>query len=118
MAVQHAEAPRGQHEQPGARKQDAHELDGQLALVALESRRDRGNQHRRREHADDDQDRDDERQERADGAGHPVGVLALAARDERRVHGMNDADSAPSPNRFCRKLGMRNAALKASAASD
>jgi hypothetical protein len=32
--------------------------------------------------------------------------------------GMNDADNAPSPNRFCRKLGMRNAALKASAASD
>ena len=32
--------------------------------------------------------------------------------------GMNEADSAPSPNRFCRKFGMRNAALNASAASD
>src|SRR5438309_2498356 len=31
---------------------------------------------------------------------------------------MNDAESAPSPNRFCRKFGMRNAALNASAASD
>jgi hypothetical protein len=30
---------------------------------------------------------------------------------------MNDAESAPSPNRFCRKFGMRKAALKASAAS-
>jgi hypothetical protein len=30
---------------------------------------------------------------------------------------MNEAESAPSPNRFCRKLGMRNAALNASAAS-
>src|SRR5438093_1231675 len=29
---------------------------------------------------------------------------------------MNDADSAPSPNRFCRRFGIRNAALKASAA--
>jgi hypothetical protein len=31
---------------------------------------------------------------------------------------MNEADSAPSPNRFCRKFGMRKAALNASAASD
>src|SRR3990172_10834136 len=31
---------------------------------------------------------------------------------------MNEADRAPSPNRFCRKFGMRNAALNASAASD
>jgi hypothetical protein len=32
--------------------------------------------------------------------------------------GMRDAESTPSPNRFCRKLGIRNAALNASAASD
>jgi hypothetical protein len=31
---------------------------------------------------------------------------------------MRDAESTPSPNRFCRKLGIRNAALNASAASD
>jgi len=31
---------------------------------------------------------------------------------------MKEAESAPSPNRFWRKLGMRNAALNASAASD
>src|SRR5437868_14528359 len=31
---------------------------------------------------------------------------------------MNEADRAPSPNKFWRKLGMRKAALKASAASD
>src|ERR1035437_7697532 len=30
---------------------------------------------------------------------------------------MNEAESAPSPKRFCRKLGIRNAALNASAAS-
>jgi hypothetical protein len=30
---------------------------------------------------------------------------------------MKEADSAPSPNRFWRKFGMRNAAVKASAAS-
>ena len=32
--------------------------------------------------------------------------------------GMKEAESTPSPNRFCRKLGMRKAALNASAASD
>jgi hypothetical protein len=31
---------------------------------------------------------------------------------------MNDAERTPSPKRFCRKLGIRNAALKASAASE
>src|SRR5215218_3041463 len=30
---------------------------------------------------------------------------------------MNDAESAPSPNRFCSRLGMRNAIWNASAAS-
>ena len=30
--------------------------------------------------------------------------------------GMNDPESAPSPNRFCRRLGIRNAALNASTA--
>ena len=32
--------------------------------------------------------------------------------------GMNDAESTPSPKRFCKKLGMRSAALNASAASE
>src|SRR3954467_10335143 len=31
---------------------------------------------------------------------------------------MNEAESTPSPNRFCKKLGILNAALKASAASE
>jgi hypothetical protein len=31
---------------------------------------------------------------------------------------MNEADRAPSPKRFWRKFGMRNAAANASAASD
>src|ERR1700678_2769463 len=31
---------------------------------------------------------------------------------------MNDADSTPSPNRFCRMLGMRKPALNASAVAE
>ena len=34
------------------------------------------------------------------------------------VDGMKEAESTPSPNRFWRKLGIRKAALKASAASE
>ena len=74
---------------------------------------------RRREHAGQHEHRDDEREQRADGAGHAIGRAPLAAATRaRRTPGMNDADSAPSPNRFWRKLGMRKAALNASAASE
>ena len=34
MAVEHAETPRRQHQQSGAREQDTHQCDRQLALVA------------------------------------------------------------------------------------
>jgi hypothetical protein len=40
----------------------------------------------RRDHADEDEDRDDERQQRGDGAGDAVGLLALAAGQQRGVH--------------------------------
>ena len=35
----------------------------------------------------------------------------------RAYTGMKDADKTPSPKRFCRKFGMRKAALNASAES-
>jgi hypothetical protein len=31
---------------------------------------------------------------------------------------MNEAERTPSPKRFCRRLGIRRAAVKASAAAD
>ena len=52
VAVENAEAPRRQHEQAGAREQDAHERDRQLALLAGEARRDDAMRSRRRDDAE------------------------------------------------------------------
>ena len=58
----------------------------------------------------------DEREDRADRARDAVRLLVVASRSSALAYtGMNDAESAPSPNRFCRKLVMRNAPLNASA---
>ena len=100
MAIEHAQAPRGQHEQPGAGKQDPNKLDRQVALVARKAWRNRGNQHRRREYSGHHQDRDDEREKRTDRACDPVGVLALAARDERRV----DRDEGCGERAFAKQI--------------
>ena len=72
---------------PAPGKQDPNELDGQLALLAGETWRDGGDQQRRREDADQHEDGDDEREQRADGARDAVGLLPLAARDERGIDG-------------------------------
>ena len=56
------------------------------------------------------------RQDREEGPRHLRRRLVLTARPQRGCTGMNDPDSAPSPNRFCSRLGMRNAALNASTA--
>ena len=87
VAVEHAEAPRGEHEQAGAGKQDANEPNRQLALLALEPGRDDVDEERRREHADEDDDAHREREKRGHRARHPVGVATLAAGEERGVHG-------------------------------
>jgi hypothetical protein len=87
VTVENAEAPRGQHQQPRAGKQNPNQLDRQLAFRAGKSGRDCRNQQRRGEHAEEHQHRDDERPERTDRAGNMVGLLAVAARDERGVHG-------------------------------
>ena len=79
MAVQHAEAPRRDGEQPGAREQDPHDRNRQLPLAAVEAGRDQRDEQRRGEDADEDEDGDDQRQQGGDGAGDAVG-LARARR--------------------------------------
>lgn len=45
-------------------------------------------------------------------------AASVSPRARSRVYsGISEAERAPSPNRFWRKLGIRNAALRASAAS-
>ena len=91
MAVEHAEEPRRHHQQSRAGKQDAHDLDRQVALVALEAGRDHVDQIRRHQHADRDEHGDAKRHDRADAPCEHVGgfIVALAQqfavnRDERR----------------------------------
>ena len=91
MTVQDAEEPRRHHQQSRAGKEDAHDLNRQVALVALEARRDHVDQVRRDQHAERDQHRYAQRQNRADTPREHVGgfVVALAEqfsinRDERR----------------------------------
>ncbi len=91
MAVEDAEKPRRHHEQARAGKQDAHDLNRQVALVAFEAGRDHVDEIRRHQHADRDQHRYAERHDRADAPRDHVGgfLVALAQqfsvnRDERR----------------------------------
>ena len=86
VAVQDAQAPGREHEQPGAREENPHEADGQLALLALESRRDGVDQHRRGQHADEDEHRHPQRERRPDRPGDPAGLLPVVAGEQRRVH--------------------------------
>ena len=86
MAVENAEAPGRQHEQAGARKQDADDGDRQLALFAREARRDERDEQRRGEDAEQHEHCRDERQQRRDRARDARGLSPFLARDERGVH--------------------------------
>ena len=72
---------------PVAGKQHAHDGDRQLALAAVKSRRDRVDEQRRREHADEHEHGDEQAQHRQNGASDAVGLAPLAARDQRRIDG-------------------------------
>ena len=87
VTVQDAEAPGRQHQQAGAGKQNAHELNRQLALGAVESRRDQRRSTGRGEHADEHQQRRDKRKNREHGAGDPVGSSRSLPCEQRRVDG-------------------------------
>ena len=87
MAVEDAEAPGGEHQQAGARKQDAHDRDRQLPLLALESRRDERDEQRRGDDAEQHERARDEREQRRDRAGDARGLLPFLARDECGIDG-------------------------------
>ncbi len=87
MAIEDAETPGRQHQQTGPWKQDPDEDDRQRPLVAREAGRDDRNQEWRREDADEDHNRDDEREQSAHRPGDAIGLAPLAARHQRGVHG-------------------------------
>ena len=59
----------------GAGEEHAHQVDGQLELLAAEPRRDNGGQGGRGEYADEDQARHRESEQAEDGGGDPVGLV-------------------------------------------
>ena len=87
MAVEDAETPRRQHEQPGAGEQDAGNGNRQLAFLAAEARRNQRDEQRRREHAGEHERRRDEREQRRNRTCDAYCLLSLVSGDERRIHG-------------------------------
>ncbi len=103
VAVEHAQAPRAQHQERRHRERQPDDADGQLEPVddqragrdllgvAQEARRDDGHERLGEEHAQDGRRRRDGRQQAEDGAGEPARVLLppllqhpAVDRDERR----------------------------------
>ena len=118
VAVQNTKAPRGEDKQPGAGKEDAHNPDRQFALVAAEAGRDPVDQVRSRQHTHKDKNRSAERKQRGQRPRRCVTLCSSSSRASRAAYtGIKEAERTPSPNRFCSTLGIRKAALKASAAS-
>ena len=87
MTVEHAQTPGGKHEQAGAGKKHADDLNRELALRAGESGRNGRDERRGGEDSDEHDGGHHECEERGDGAGDAVGLAPLAARDEGGIHG-------------------------------
>ena len=86
MTVEDAEEPRRHHEQARAGKQDAHDLNRQVALVALEAGRDHVDEIRRHQHADRDQHRHANGHDRADAPCEHVGGFGVALAEQFAVN--------------------------------
>src|SRR4029453_16042746 len=82
VTVQNPEAPRREDEQTRPWKQHANELDGQLALLAAESRSNQGNHQRRRRDADENKNGDYQREERRHRPGYSIRIPLTGTREE------------------------------------
>jgi hypothetical protein len=85
MAVEDAEAPGGEDEEPGAGKEDTDEIDRQLALCPFEAGSDQIDQQRRGQNAEKNENRCNERQNRRDRTGHPSPLLLILLRQKPRI---------------------------------
>ena len=118
MRVEDGQAPRRQHEDPDAGEHDPHQRDGEVELLG--SSRNPGVRTmvsgRARTMPTRTRTRRGGSEQAGDGTGGLAGLLVVVGPSTSREYtGMNDADSTPSPSRFCIRLGMRSAARNASA---
>ena len=87
VAVEDAEAPGREHEQGRAGKEDADELDGKQARLALEAVGDDVHQRGGEEHTQQHEHRSDENQDGEDGGGGAGGLLVALFGVQARVDG-------------------------------
>jgi hypothetical protein len=85
VAVEHAEAPCGHHEQRDAREQDAHQQDRELAGLAFEAWREDLHERGRADDAEQRDQRGDQRQQRADRARDPRGLRFATLGKQPRI---------------------------------
>ena len=87
MAVQDAQAPGGEDEEPHAREQDAHDADGELADLALESGSHEPDDRGRGQDADGDDHADGEREQGGHDSGHAARQRFVLLREQPRIDG-------------------------------
>ena len=85
MAVEHAEAPRGEHEQPRAGEKYLDEPDRPFAPFAFEAVSDETDQIGRRQNSDEDKDGSDEREQGEDCSGDAACFPLVFVREQLGV---------------------------------
>ena len=105
VAVEDAEAERGEDEERGPGKEDADEQDGERALVAREPGSDGVDEIRRRGDAHHRERGRDEAEQPGDGAGDLAGFLLVSLRAERRVDGDEGGAENAFPEQVLEEVG-------------
>ena len=105
VAVQNAQAPGRERQQPGAGKENLNDADGQFPLAALKPRSDGVDQERRGQHAKQNQNRRGERQNGADRARHAACFLLVALRQQAAVNRNERRREDPLSKQVLQKVG-------------
>ena len=100
MTVEDPEAPRGEHQQRRARKQDLHQDDGELPFVAVESRGNQVDEPRGGPHAERNEHRGDDEQQPEDRFGKLRGLFVAPLGVEPCI----DGDEGGRENAFAEEI--------------
>ena len=115
MAVEDAEGPCGEHQHPGHGKENAHQPDGEVTGRPFVARREYRNDQWRQGNPEQGEQPRDRRQDPEGDPGEASRAFELATLQEFGVDGYEGRAEGALSSRFCSTLGMRSAALHASA---
>ncbi len=87
MTVENAETPRPHREASRAGKQDAHQVDHEIALLPLVAGCDQVNEQRRREHSKEHEQRYRQAKDGTHRAGNAIRFLLIPLLQQARVNG-------------------------------